>query len=438
MKKKFLFLIMGALVLAGCKSGADSTSKVETESSVSASAVSESTDTTVPEAVEEATGEGTDARDALFEKKYYTFTNSSNTYCTLCEITNNSDETVKITARTKALNSKGEEIGTGYDEFEVFGPGETSMMVFRYSDVKDPSEVADVEYSFEYEPSLRTSVVKNIETELSIVKNGAIVRLTNAGDVIGTYPEVTVVFYDSNNEIVSTATEYVCDINGELRPGESLTKSFYGGSKIDHAVYFLNAGFDGNAMYDGSVSESDLEITEYQGTDPWNRALEALVIKNNSGKLIGVQANFTAYDASGKMIEAKVDKIDSFEPGDESVIHVLFDDADAVDHVEYVLSYDIEPYYHSARQDVSFTVEVNGDDVTATAVNNGEDSVFALNGVLLFFDAAGNLVDVKEDDFYNGSNFYPNEPASFMVIDEPADFASVKMYLTGGTTSLNK
>ncbi|SDA68820.1 hypothetical protein SAMN02910368_02019 [Lachnospiraceae bacterium G11] len=435
MKRKLLVLLLATAMIAGCGSNAAAPELATTETDDNKIGGEEDVSTSSEEVgSEEKEGaqaaEETDERDALFEKTYYNYTPEFGNPEYLCIIKNNSEETVRLTGVASAMDSAGNVLQDSKEEVEALAPGDSAALFFMFYDVKDASDISDVKYSYTYETPFYTPMVDNLKMELSPIDKGVIARVKNEGDIIGSYIEARAVFFDASGNAIYSSDEYVADINGEIRPGATIGVNLYCPDEYDHVECYLMGGYDGKAKPESTVEDSDFGVTEYMGVNhEMSETREVLVVKNNSEVLVGMEANFIAYDASGNMVDADTEHIDSLEPGDESVFFAYFS-RDDIDSVEYFFSYDITPWYHTGLQNIAFSYEVNDNDVTATATNNNPDSVSNLVGYLLFFDAEGNLVNVIKDRFYTGVNFDAGETHSFMAID--MEFSSVKMYIGGG------
>ena len=133
------------------------------------------------------------------------------------------------------------------------------------------------------------------------------------------------------------------------------------------------------------VTLEDLQITEYSYENTIGDTLHFLVIKNNSDKTLQIESNSTAHDASGTIIGADSSELEALGPDCESVLIDYFDRVSGVDHFEYSLFIQEDPYYDSVIQDLDAQYSLLEDKVIITCTNTGEEAARFVNATVLFF-----------------------------------------------------
>lgn len=151
-------------------------------------------------------------------------------------ITNNSDYAVEVNGTATALDASGAAIGADDATLNVIGPKETSIFNFYFSDVKD---VDNVDYKLSYRASRYTNIVGDLSLDYSVSQKNVIINVTNNGSKTGEFVEATVLFFDSNNNLVYADTTYITDEDSEIKPGATITKQASSFEDFDHVEVYL-------------------------------------------------------------------------------------------------------------------------------------------------------------------------------------------------------
>ena len=70
-----------------------------------------------------------------------------------------------------------------------------------------------------------------------------IVQVTNHGDLPVQFLEVYALFFDANDQIVSTQSDYACDSDMELKPDASTTVQLNSWDAFDHVEVYLTGRY---------------------------------------------------------------------------------------------------------------------------------------------------------------------------------------------------
>lgn len=115
------------------------------------------------------------------------------------------------------------------------------MTYFYFSDVKG---VASVEYEIGYDTDPYYSpVLGNLSVEQTNNANNVIIAVTNNGNIPAQFVEAYALFFDANNNVVGTTSNYVVDDDSEIKPEKMLVEQLDAYCSFDHCeVYFTGRG----------------------------------------------------------------------------------------------------------------------------------------------------------------------------------------------------
>lgn len=438
MKKWSLALIFSMAILAGCgstQSPAQTTeanvevkdNRTETEKSGGSGS------TVVDNRQKKETASAMSSKsvsDDDFEKTGYIYENSIGDSLYFYIVKNNSSATVEINGNATAYDSAGSVIGASQRDIDVLGPGETSLMVFYFDSVSGIDKV-DCALSYDTSPYYKP-VINNIRMEQTINDKNITIRATNGGEYNAQFVEAYALFFDSDGKVIAYDSKYVTDNDSEIKPGATLSAQLSTYNDFDHVECYLTGRSDGEASVSTSeVSDSDFSVKEYRYENTIGDSMRFLVIKNNSEKTVGININMTAYDASGNVIGADDGSIDVVGPGEESIATFYFDSVKDIDHVEYTMSYDTDPYYGSVLSDLEVVQNINDKNVVVTATNKGTEAAKFVEAYALFLDTSGNVVEYGSTYITDGdSEIKPGVTLSKQITSYEA-FDTVEVYLTG-------
>ncbi len=181
--------------------------------------------------------EASTVSDADFEIAEYKYESKYGDSRYYLIIKNNSSETVEIAGNGTAYDTGGNSIGAGNLSIDVLGPGEVSIGYFYFDDVND---IDKVEYQLQYskEESYKP-VISNLSVEQTLNDKNVIVSVTNNGSYPAQFVEAYALFFDSDNNIIATDTNYVTDDDSEIKSGATISKQLDCRDGYDHVeVYF--------------------------------------------------------------------------------------------------------------------------------------------------------------------------------------------------------
>ena len=147
---------------------------------------------------------------------------------------------------------------------------------------------------------------------------------------------------------------------------------------------------------DSSVQEENLSelvtvVDEYFYVDSIGQATHALIVKNNSSKIVKISNNITAKDASDKTIGAGIGSINGVASGVEACVVTEIRDVVGATDFDCSLTVEEDKYTVPVTQNIQFEQSLVGDKVVVTCTNNNEEDVKNLEVVALFF-REGNFV----------------------------------------------
>ena len=438
MKRGIIALVIASVMLAGCGSNSGSAQPVQNNVQVNDNRTStegaagngstvvdnrqkDDTSSTAPAAT---------ATDADFEKSGYLYENSIGDSLYFYIVKNNSQATVEVNGNATAYDSAGNVIGANSRSIDVLGPGETSLMTFYFDSVSGIDKV-DCALTYDNETYYKP-VVGSIAMEQTINDKNLTVVATNNGNVNAQFVEAYALFFDADNNVVSYDSTYVTDGDSEIKPGATISVQLDTYKGFDHVECYLTGRSDGQASAASSdVSDSDFGIKEYIYENSIGDSMYFLAITNNSSKTVGINGNMTAYDANGNVIGADSGSIDVVGPGEESIMSFYFDSVKGIDHVDYTLGYNTDPYYTSGLTDLEVVQNINAKNVVVTVTNNGSEASKFVEAYALFLDSAGNVVRYDSTYITDGDSEIKPGATISKQLDTYEAFDTVVVYLTG-------
>ena len=436
MKRRWFALVLTAVMLVGC--GTDSGSSQSTKSTVKVSdnrttEEKGSSDSTVTDnrqkdktsAVASAT-----ANDEAFEKTGYLYENSIGDSLYFYIVKNNSPVTVGVDGNATAYDSSGNVIGASQDSIDVLGSGETSLMIFYFDNVNGIDKV-DCALSYDTRPYYKP-VINNIRMEQTINDRNMTIVAKNEGNINAQFVEAYALFFDADNRVVDYDSHYVTDGDSEIKPGATLSVQLDTYEAFDHVECFLTGRSDGQeSSISSEVSDSDFAVKEYRYENSIGDSMWFLAIRNNSSKTVGIDINMTAYDTSGNVIGADSGSINVIGPGEESIANFYFNSVKGIDHVEYSMSYDTDPYYNSVLSDLNVVENINDKNVVVTVTNNGSEAAQFVEAYALFLNAAGEVVRYDSAYVVDGDSEIKPGATLSKQLDTYEEFDTVEIYFTG-------
>ena len=438
MKKWSLALILSMAIMAGCGSNPSSAqateANVEVKDNRTETEKSSGSGSTVVDNRQKKESASSMASKSVsdddFEKTGYIYENSIGDSLYFYIVKNNSAATVDINGNATAYDSAGSVIGASQRDIDVLGPGETSLMVFYFDSVSGIDKV-DCALSYDTSPYYKP-VINNIRMEQTINDKNLTILATNDGEYNAQFVEAYALFFDSDGKVIAYDSKYVTDNDSEIKPGATLSAQLTTYNGFDHVECYLTGRSDGEASVStNEVSDSDFSVKEYSYENTIGDSMRFLVIGNNSEKTVGININMTAYDASGNVTGADDGSIDVVGPGEESIATFYFDSVKDIDHVEYTMSYDTDPYYGSVLSDLEVVQNINDKNVVVTATNKGTEAAKFVEAYALFLDTSGNVVEYGSIYITDGdSEIKPGATLSKQITSyEPFD--TVEVYFTG-------
>jgi len=180
-----------------------------------------------------------DAADyaAQLDKEEYTYDDGYGSTYHFIVLKNNSDQTLTIATNSVAYNGSGDKIGAGSGHLDALGPQSEQLVI------ESIDNVSDVDH---FDTTISASKAKwyedataNIEVEADVLGDKVIITCTNNGDEPAQSVEGRVIFL-KDGECVGYSTNYFMNMDGKLKPGESLTKQFdYYNGNFDEAKYYI-------------------------------------------------------------------------------------------------------------------------------------------------------------------------------------------------------
>ena len=177
-----------------------------------------------------------DFDDTKMEIAEYKYENSYSTQYYVA-VTNNSEQTVKISGNGLAKKADGSVIGAASLEIDVLAPGETSIGNFYFNGVYD---VDHVEYKLSYKTdTYYKPVIDNLDVEVSINDKNVIAMITNNGTYAAQFVQAYCLFMDSEDNIVYATSNYIVDDDSEIKPGDTISGQINCSAAFDHIEMFL-------------------------------------------------------------------------------------------------------------------------------------------------------------------------------------------------------
>lgn len=382
----------------------------------------------------EASGEESSAdslKDDDFEVKEYLYENSIGDYEYFLIVTNHSQEAVEMDASVTAYDGQKNAVETEEGEIDVLGPEEQGIIHIYFIEAID---VSSVENTLSYSPSLYFEpIVGMLEVHQEVNDRNVTLIVTNNGESDAQYVQAYALFFDADNQIITTNNMFITNGDGVIRPGETLSAQLDAYQTFDHVECYLIGRSDGTTSGGGSsLSDENFDVIEYKYCDSIGSTLYYLVITNHSEETVEINGNMIAYDREGKTIGAADGTIDVLGPGEQSIATFYFGDAGDVASVDYTLSYETDLYFQPIISSLSMTEAVNEENVVVTVTNNNATTPAEfVDCYALFFDSENNVVAVSES-YFTDADFELKPGASLtQQLDAYTTFDHVECYLAG-------
>ncbi len=436
MRKNFLMALLAAVLLTGCQTASDSTSQNialrdnRTSSETGQKENAGANTVVVDNRVQAASASNAAVSDEEFDKIGYLYENSIGDSLYFYIVSSHADVPVSIDGNATAYDAGGNVVGAATGSIEVLGPDESSLIVFYFDSVEGIDRV-DCSLSYDTD-TYYTPVLANLSLEQTINDNNLTVVATNQGDVNAQFVEAYALFFDAGGNIVSYNSAYLTDGDSEIKPGASLSAQLDAYESFDHVECFLTGRSDGEAsVTSGAVSDSDFAVKEYSYENSIGDSMYFLVITNNSAETVGIDINMTAYDAGGNVIGADSSSIDVLGPDEQSIASFYFNAVTGIDHVDYSMGYDDDPYYDAVLSELDIVQNINDRNVVVSVTNNGGEAAQFVEAYALFFDAGGNIVYYESAYVTDGDSEIKPGATISKQLDAYQDFDTAECYFTG-------
>lgn len=376
------------------------------------------------------TNASTAYEDSDFEAEEFLYENSSGNLSYYVAVTNNSETTVEVKGTANGLDADGNILGIKKMSIDVLAPGETSIGCFWFGDVEG---VASVDYTLTYEQqTYYEPVINNLALAGTINDSNITITATNNGDYNAQFVQAYALFLDSNGKVIKVDSGYLTDIDDEIKIGATLAKQLNCSDEFADVKVFLTGRSDGATNTASDFDESMLEITEYKySTSSYTNYY--LAMTNNSEQAIEISGNGLAINAEGNILGASDMSVNILGPGEQTIADFYFSDVDgdAIDHVEYTLSFNTDPYYIPVIKNLSVDTSVNSNNVIATVTNNGDYEAEFVQVFCLFMDANNNVVNANHKYATDEDNQI--KPGSSIPVDIGCrnSFDHIEVFLTG-------
>jgi len=357
-------------------------------------------------------------KDGEFSYKEYIYDyNTMGSTMLFISATNNSKRSVTITADCTAKNKDGSVIGTGEKTLKFIGPGETSCMCVDFYGVEG---VDSVESSFtyeeekEYKPVLKDLEIIRHENKNSVNGNNLVVEIKNNGSEYASIVDAFALFFTKDGYLINYEHEFGCNVipnQTQYIQFNNYTDFFDG--KYDHAeVYFTGYTFSPDPSYYTipTVSNDKFEIKQMEYTFNNFGALltsNFFLIKNNSDKTVNANGTGILRNKDGTIAAVSGLISDNIiAPGETALCSMGFVNKPKDSFFDYSLSFEIaDDMYVGIQKDLSLkTVKTDEDTLDITVTNNGSIPAEFVEGRVLFFDKAGNIVFDTSVSFFGGNS----------------------------------
>ena len=152
-------------------------------------------------------------------------------------ITNNSSDTVSISANGAAKDSEGNTLSTDKWLIDVLEPGEQTVGHFLFGGIDSCDRVVYDLYcstDVDHESAFSELAVQQIVTD-----NGVSVSVTNNGESDENTVDACALFFDKDGKVVGFDSAQIIDDNFEFRAGTSVTKDLESYNSFDSVKVFV-------------------------------------------------------------------------------------------------------------------------------------------------------------------------------------------------------
>ena len=153
-------------------------------------------------------------------------------------VKNNGSTAADILTNTIAYDAEGKVLGAADGSLGCLPPGCTA--VFReYYDVE--SEIAKYEPQYFVSEPYGTPVMQDLALSQDLIKKGAVVHVTNNGELSADSVEVTALFF-KDGELADFCTAFFNDNDGQVKPGATLSQQLTTDKEFDSVEVYLSSG----------------------------------------------------------------------------------------------------------------------------------------------------------------------------------------------------
>ena len=177
---------------------------------------------------------------------------------------------------------------------------------------------------------------------------------------------------------------------------------------------------------------ADLATTEYTFENGYSTR-HIIAVTNNSSETIRVFSNSVAYDASGSFIGAASDTSYAIGPNCTSVLSEYYSDVKGVARFETKYKVELETYYKSVLQDLSYEYNPMSDKLIMQVTNNGSMDAKYVEATILFFK--GDTVVNCEEEYFTGLDYSTLAAGETLTEQiewyEDIDYDKIEVFFTG-------
>ena len=213
-------LIVSAAVFSACKKGDEN----EPQSTDAVTNASENTPSASeePTSEEEPTEPPVPADIEIVKEDYYMFSDSKDG---VLIVKNNGGETVKLKCYADAKDAAtGEVIASDDETIYAIGAGQTSYFKLYFHKAPEDSVIS---YKIEKSETSKKDVLANLtasgDFQTGELQSSVSVEVTNNGEIPSFHTNALVLCY-KEGKLVNDILLYFLDDDGELKPGETMTK----------------------------------------------------------------------------------------------------------------------------------------------------------------------------------------------------------------------
>ncbi|MCR5040613.1 MAG: hypothetical protein K6C36_00785 [Clostridia bacterium] len=348
----------------------------------------------------------------------------------LAVIRNNTDSATGAEGSLSAYDSSGGELVTVYDRAEL-GAGETTYMYFTFES-RDPAD-----FSFDCEPvePELESIQADVRVKVTDRGNRLIVCAGNDSEYSAEEPCVMLALYDDEGVLAALEPCYVCDHDGQLKPGAERYEEVNPDVGYSYYKAFYRFPSAGNTpMNAPGAAGSPLDCSEtYEYRTEFGETVYMVAVRNDGDRTLSVEGNAAALDADGAPIAAENASLACLGAGDTSLLEFFFIDAADAQDFSFSVQYDETENYTPVLDKIEKHYERMGDEVVVSCLNNADDPELVaeyFTATVVFFDSGEcvgkqtKYMSAKED----GLDLAPDDPAAEQRFSASGDFDDFKVF----------